>query len=188
MAPHSRIAGLLPVAAVALCCASVPDRVVDVAELEPVLVGPLSRAEIEAAVPGWVAAEIEAAPDAERAVEMAAAGSDSRVTVYLGTWCSDSRRELARFWRALDEAGGEVAFELAYVGVNRDKDEPAEALAGVGLEYVPTFVVETGGAEVGRIVEESPNGIEHDLAALLRGEASGLVTAKEELLGPRPEQ
>lgn len=189
MVSRTRIAGLLPLAAVALCCASVPERADDVAELEPVLVGPLSRSEVEAAVPDWVAAEIDARPDLEAAVEMAAVGSaESRVTVFLGTWCSDSRRELSRFWRALDEAGGEVAFELAYVGVNRDKDEPAEALAGVGLEYVPTFVVETGGAEVGRIVEESPNGIEHDLAALLRGEASGLVTAKEELLGPRPEQ
>ena len=188
MAPLVRIAGLLPIAAVALCCASAPDRAVDLAELEPVLVGPLSRAEVEAAVPDWVAAEIEAAPDAERADEMAAAGSDSRVTVYLGTWCSDSRRELARFWRAIDEAGGEVAFELAYVGVNRDKDEPAASLEGLGLEFVPTFVVEAGGEETGRIVEESPNGIEHDLAALLRGEASGLVTAKEELLSDRPEQ
>ena len=110
------------------------------------------------------------------------------MTVYLGTWCSDSRRELSRFWRAIDEAGGEVAFELAYVGVSRDKDEPAEALAGLGLEYVPTFVVEIDGVEVGRIVEESPNGIEHDLAALLRGETSGLVTAKQELLQPQAEK
>ena len=86
--------------------------------------------------------------------------------------------------RAIDEAGGEVAFELAYVGVNRDKDEPAARLDGLGLEYVPTFVVEIEGAEAGRIVEESPNGIEHDLTALLRGEVTGLVTAKEELLRP----
>lgn len=185
----TRITGLLPLAAVALCCASAPDRAAEVAELEPVLVGPLSRAEIEAAVPGWVAAEIESRPDPAGAVEMTEAGSaDSRVTVYLGTWCSDSRRELSRFWRALDDAGGEVAFDLDYVGVNRDKDEPAEALAGLGLQYVPTFVVEIDGVEVGRIVEESPNGIERDLAALLRGEVSGLVTAKEELLGPRAEE
>ena len=186
MVSRMRIAGLLPLAAVALCCASAPDREADVAELEPVLVGPLSRAEIEAAVPDWVAAEIDARPDPEGAVEMAEVGSaDCRVTVYLGTWCSDSRRELSRFWRAMDDAGGEVGFDLAYVGVNRDKDEPAEALAGLGLQYVPTFVVEIGGVEVGRIVEESPNGIEHDLAALLRGEVTGLVTAKEDLLGPR---
>jgi hypothetical protein len=181
----ARLVGLLPVAVLALSCSGATGPVVDPEESEPELVGPLSRVEIEAAVPDWVVAEIEARPDPERALEMAAAGSpESRVTVYLGTWCSDSRRELARFWRAVDEAGGEVAFELAYVGVDRDKKEPADRLEGLGLEYVPTFVVETGGVEVGRIVEESPNGIEHDLAALLRGEASGLITAKEELLRP----
>ncbi len=178
------IAGLLPAAIVVLSCASAPTARVDVEPSEPVLVGPLSRAEIEAAVPDWIGAQVEARPDLEGAAEMAAAGAEAQVTVYLGTWCSDSRRELSRFWRAIDEAGGEVAFELAYVGVNRDKDEPADRLDGLGLEYVPTFVVELDGDEAGRIVEESPNGIEHDLTALLRGELSGLLTAKEELLRP----
>jgi len=179
------ITGLLPVAVMALSCATARGVSVDAEKTEPELVGSLSRAEIEAAVPDWIGAQIEARPDVDRAVEMAAAGAaEARVTVYLGTWCSDSGRELSRFWRAIDEAGGEVAFELAYVGVNRDMDEPADRLSGLGLQYVPTFVVEIGGAEVGRIVEESPNGIEHDLAALLRGEVTGLVTAKEELLRP----
>ena len=84
----------------------------------------------------------------------------------------------------VDEAGGEVAFDLAYVGVNRDKDQPSELLDGLGLEYVPTFVVEVDGVEIGRVVEESPNGIEQDLLTLLRGEVTGLITAKEELLEP----
>jgi hypothetical protein len=183
MVRFARIAGLAPVAVLALSCATASGVVVDAEEPEPELVGPLSRAEIEAALPDWIGAQIEARPDVDQAIEMAAAGSaESRVTIYLGTWCSDSRRELSRFWRAVDEAGGEVAFDLAYVGVSRDKDEPAERLDGLELEYVPTFVVEVDGAETGRIVEESPNGIEYDLAALLRGEATGLVTAKEELL------
>ncbi len=177
-----RIAGLLPFAVLALSCVTAAGVAVDAGQSEPELVGPLSRVEIETAVPDWIDAQIEARPDVDQAIEMSAAGSaESRVTVYLGTWCSDSRRELSRFWRAIDEAGGEVAFELSYVGVNRAKDQPAERLDGLGLEYVPTFVVELGGTEAGRIVEESPNGIEYDLAELLRGEATGLITAKEEL-------
>ena len=181
------IAGPLPAAIVALSCAAGPPAGVDLAPgdaepPEPVLVGEVNREEIEAALPDWIGAQVEARPDLEAAAAMASAGDGARVTVYLGTWCSDSRRELARLWRAMDEAGGEVAFEIAYVGVDRAKEEPADRLAGLGLEYVPTFVVEIGGAETGRIVEESPNGIERDLGALLRGEVSGLVTAKEELL------
>ena len=180
-----RLITALPALLLALGCAAAPEVVVETEPPEPELVGVLTRAEIEAAVPDWVGAQIEAAPDPEQAVAMASAGTpESRVTVYLGTWCSDSRRELARFWRAIDEAGGEVAFELAYVGIRRDKERRDPGLAEVGLLYVPTFVVEEAGTEAGRIVETSPNGIEFDLAALLDGEVTGVVAVREELLRP----
>ena len=192
----SRVAPIrapLPLAILALACATAPPDLAQPEaapeepseEAEVELVGSLTRAEIEAAMPDWVGAQIEATPDVEQALRMAGAGPpDSRVTVYLGTWCSDSRRELARFWRAVDEAGGEVGFEIDYVGIRRDKDRRDPALATVELQRVPTFVVELAGVEAGRVVEESPNGIERDLAALLGGETTGLVTATEELLNP----
>ena len=185
MSLPTRYLAALAAALLALACAAAPQAVVDTDTAEPELVGPLTRAEIEAAVPDWVGAQIEAAPDPDQAAAMASAGSPrSRVTVYLGTWCSDSRRELARFWRALDEAGGEAVFELDYVGVRRDKERRDPSLESVGLLYVPTFVVEEAGAETGRIVETSPNGIEFDLAALLDGEVTGVVAVREELLRP----
>lgn len=152
------------------------------AKNEPVLVGTVTREQVEEAVPDWVQAEVEAAPDAAVAQALAAAPAGAEVTVYLGTWCGDSKRELARFWRAVDQAGGAVPFQVRYVGVDRDKKEPADLLAGIGLEYVPTFVVRRDGREVGRIVEESPHGVEKDLLSLVDGSAQGLVTAKQELL------
>ena len=63
-------------------------------------------------------------------------------------------------------------------------------MMGVDLIRVPTFVVRRDGRELGRIVEESPNGIENDLLALLTGDSTGTLTASEDLLGeeadPRP--
>jgi len=152
---------------------------------EPVLVGPVTREQVEEAVPDWVQAEVEAAPDpaAVRALTaLAAAKPGAEVTVYLGTWCGDSRRELARFWRALDDSGGVAPFAVKYIGVDRDKKEPAALVADSGLLYVPTFVVRRDGREVGRIVEQSPNGVERDLLSLVDGSAQGLLTAKPELL------
>lgn len=151
------------------------------AEAEPELLGPLTREEIEAAVPSWVAAQIEAAPDPAQATRLAEAASGAEVTVLLGTWCEDSRRELSRLWRAIDFAGGAVPFGLVYVGVDRAKLQPAELVAGSDLLYVPTLIVRRQGEELGRIVEESPRGIEFDLAALLAGEISGLITARSDL-------
>lgn len=147
----------------------------------PVLTGRVTRDEVEASVPDWVRAEIAAEVDAEAAQALTIVEPGARVTVYLGTWCSDSKRELSHFWRALDEVGGLVPFELDYIAVDRDKGEPAELVEGTGLAYVPTFIVRRDGEEVGRIVEEAPHGIVEDLTSLLTGEASGVVSARDDL-------
>lgn len=148
----------------------------------PVLLGPLTREEIEVAAPDWVEAEIEAQPDLDAAMLLESSFAGAEVVVFLGTWCSDSRRELPRLWRALDDIGADHPAQIRYIGVDRDKQEPSELLAGHDLLYVPTFIVRRDGHEIGRIVEVSPSGIEIDLLALLSGTRKGLVTAKQELL------
>jgi hypothetical protein len=179
------LALLLPVLAVPACAGEAGEPAPEVEEGPPPLVGLVSREEVEAHGPGWVEAEIEASPDPGAAGALLGVEPGAEVVVYLGTWCDDSRRELARLWRAFDEAGigyaAEPPFDLRYVAVDRDKEQPAALLEGVGLDFVPTFVVRRGGEEVGRVVEVSPNGIEHDLLALLRGEASGVVSGRDDL-------
>jgi hypothetical protein len=151
---------------------------------KPELVGPVTRDKVEEAVAEWVQAEVESHPDAEAAQALASVEPGAEVTVLLGTWCSDSRREVSRFWKALDETGGAVPFEVHYIAVDEDKKEPAAAVAENGVHYLPTFVVRRGGHEVGRIVETSPNGIEKDLLALLTGKAQGLLATREDLTSP----
>lgn len=167
-----------------------PDPAAEAGEAEPEeekkppsLLGPVTREQIEAAEPSWVEAEIEADPDRGAAFELAEVGSGATLTVYLGTWCSDSKRELARFWRALDETGGLVPFEIEYVAVDRREKRPPELERDLDLRYVPTFIVRRDGEEVGRMVEESPGGIEHDLVALLSGQATGTISARDDLGG-----
>ena len=149
---------------------------------EPVLVGLVTREEIEIFMPEWVVAVVEAAPDVAVAQAMVEALPGSEVEVFFGTWCSDSGRELPRLWRALDDLGGLNPEEIRYVGVDRDKAEPAQWVAGSDLQRVPTFVVRRNGEELGRIVESSPHGIEKDLLALLRGEVSGVITDSPDFL------
>lgn len=151
------------------------------AEDEVVLVGVLAREEIEAAVPGWVEEVVSAQPDRGAATGLERALAGAEVEVYLGTWCSDSRRELGRLWRALDEAGLFEPPELTYVGVDRSLEDPVHRIGGRELRFVPTFFVTRDGAELGRIVESSPDGIERDLLALLEGRKRGLVTGRTDL-------
>lgn len=142
-----------------------------------VLVGDVTREEIEAACPEWVRSEVEAAPDAEAAKTLATVEPGAEVTVFLGTWCGDSRREVPRLWKALDLAGGSVPFHIRYIAVDRQKKEPAGEASSAGILFVPTFIVSRDGRELGRIVEEPVNGLEHDLLALLTGQAHGVVSA-----------
>jgi hypothetical protein len=154
-----------------------------------VLVGPISREQVEAAVPAWVQAGVEAKPDLAAAQGLAAVAPGAEVTVLLGTWCSDSRREISRLWKALDGIGAAAGggpgsglpFTLSYIGVDEAKKQPAVAVAAAGLGYVPTLIVRRNGREVGRIVESAPHGVEVDLLALLDGKAAGLLTASPKL-------
>jgi thiol-disulfide isomerase/thioredoxin len=148
---------------------------------ETAVIGPTTREQIESAVPDWVQAEVEAQPAAETARALAAVSPGAEVTVFLGTWCSDSRREVPRFWKALAEAGFEVPFEVHYVGVDRGKKEPAGELAANDVRYLPTFIVRRDGRETGRIVETSPNGVERDLLDLLTGKARGVLATREDM-------
>jgi thiol-disulfide isomerase/thioredoxin len=149
-------------------------------EPEPI-VGPTTPAAVLAARPDWVEALASAQPEAESAGRLATFIPDREVVVFFGTWCSDSRRELTRLWRAEELAGGEFGFPIRYVGVDRSKTEPADLLEGVDLQYVPTMVVLENGRELGRIVETAPHGIEGDLIALLTGEAHGWLSEREDL-------
>jgi len=153
---------------------------------EEVLVGAVTRDAIEAAVPRWVESEVAAQPDAETARALAAVEPGAEVTVFLGTWCGDSRREVPRLWKALDEAGGTMPFAIRLLGVDRAKKEPAAAIAENGIRYLPTFIVRRGGSEVGRVVETSPNGIEKDLLALLTGKAHGVLATRDDLNAGEP--
>ena len=125
-------------------------------------------------------------PDKAAVAALAAVPPGAEVTIYMGSWCGDSRREVSRLWRALDEAGGSIPCTIHYIGVDRDKKEPAALVEGSGLRYVPTLIVRRDGREVGRIVESSPHGVEQDLLALLSGSAHGLLTSRTDLSEIQP--
>lgn len=145
----------------------------------PSLLGEVTREQIEAAEPTWVAAQVESDVDSEAALGLATVDPEATLTVYLGTWCDDSKRELARFWRALDEAGF-FDVEVRYLAIDRRDKRPPELAEQLDLHWVPTFIVERGGRELGRVVESAADTIERDLLALLSGESEGVLTGRED--------
>lgn len=153
----------------------------------PELTGELGWSEIERAVPDWGQRVTTTEVDAETVAALQDVAPGAELDVFLGTWCGDSEREVSRFQKMVEVAGGgePFPFEVTLIGVDRDKAEPAALLEGEDILYVPTFVVRRGGEEVGRVVESAETSLEEDLLRLLTGEAEGVLTGRVD--GARPE-
>ncbi len=146
------------------------------------IVGATTREALVEREPRFDEHRANATVDAAAINEIKAATGALRIDVVLGTWCGDSRREVGRFFRVLDEVAGPGAaaplpFELRLIGVDHDKHAP-EVTPELAIRYVPTFIVSRDGREVGRIVESAPRGLERELADLLAGTTSGVITGR----------
>ena len=96
-----------------------------------------------------------------------------RFEIFLGTWCGDSRREVPRFLKILDQLPmAEHKVSLIALG-NSDslvKQSPGHEEAGKGIFRVPVFIVYRDGNEIGRITEFPVNSLENDLLRILSAE------------------
>jgi len=90
------------------------------------------------------------------------------IEIYMGTWCSDSRREVPRFLKILDLAIFDF-HKLKIISVDRDKISPTHEEIGRNIEYVPTFIIHKNNLEIGRIVEFPIITLEGDLINILMG-------------------
>lgn len=89
-----------------------------------------------------------------------------RIKIVLGSWCSDSQREVPRFYRIMDEAGiPDEKVEL--LCVNRDKVVPGMDISALIIERVPTFIFYDGIKELGRIIETPAETLEKDFLRII---------------------
>ncbi|MEP5613670.1 MAG: hypothetical protein ABJP45_15570 [Cyclobacteriaceae bacterium] len=98
--------------------------------------------------------------------------SDS-ITIFMGTWCGDSRREVPRFIKMLESESFDFA-KLKIVCLNSGfqnyKQAPEREERGANVHRVPTFVFhESDGTEIGRVVEEPVVSLEADTKVILDG-------------------
>ncbi|MBV0903370.1 thioredoxin family protein [Haloarcula salina] len=85
--------------------------------------------------------------------------------IWGGDWCKDCRAQLPDFGAALDAAGVPDANVHHYpVEKEDDGSKTGPQVEEYGIEYIPTVVVERGGEEIARFVEEEPVPISVHLA------------------------
>jgi len=92
---------------------------------------------------------------------------DIEVTIYMGTWCEDSQREVPGFFKIIDalEANDQVQ---PIVGLNEDKVSHDGSAEQAGITNVPTFILSKDGQEINRIVEFPLISLEQDILDILQ--------------------
>lgn len=144
------------------------------------LTGKVSRKALEAH-PGWEALRAQDyAPEAAAVEKLRAASANLEVLAFVGTWCPDSKREVPRLLKLMDQAGIPES-KLTMLGLDRTKKDAEGITEKWGLKYVPTFIVLKDGKELGRVVEKSQGTLEADFVQILGS------TVPLTLSGSRPE-
>jgi hypothetical protein len=133
------------------------------------LVGDVSEDALFATVPVWrqlmdayqpVPTAVAALAKEERPVTM---------TVVLGTWCGDSKEFVPRVLKTV-RAAANPKVTVRLVALDNDFLYPQDVIARWRVINVPTVIVESGGAELGRITETpAAKTMEEDVAAILGG-------------------
>jgi len=93
--------------------------------------------------------------------------SDLHIKIVLGTWCSDSRREVPRFLKILNEINFNMN-NLKIICVDRDKKADGTEVENLNIKFVPTFILFRGGNEISRIVETPQTTLQEDLKKMLK--------------------
>lgn len=91
---------------------------------------------------------------------------DLTITIVLGTWCPDSRREVPRFIKMADLWGFPMN-KIRFIGVDINKVAPLEDYTQLSIERVPTFIFYKNNIEKGRIIEVPVTSLEQDTRDIL---------------------
>lgn len=94
---------------------------------------------------------------------------DVSVSIYMGTWCSDSQQHVPAFYKILEELKFDDK-KVTLVALDRTKKTEDNLEAGMDIERVPTFIFYRNGKELHRIVESPIESLEKDMLKILTGE------------------
>ena len=93
--------------------------------------------------------------------------SEIEVTIYMGTWCKDSQREVPGFFRIIDALDANDQINRL-VGLNEGKISHDGSAEEAGITNVPTFIFSKKGEEINRIVEFPIISLEQDILNILQ--------------------
>ena len=97
-----------------------------------------------------------------------------KITIVMATWCSDSRREVPRFYKILDF----LKFNndnTTLINVNSAKKTSDIDISTINIQRVPTIFFYINNNEIGRIIETPKISLEKDMVNILSDKIFPLI-------------
>jgi len=92
--------------------------------------------------------------------------TDIHITIVMATWCGDTRREVPRFLKILDQINfPENNYSL--ICVDRKRKGLQDEVDDLDIQLVPTFIFYEGENEIGRIIETPQTTLEEDFYSVI---------------------
>jgi len=111
-------------------------------------------------------------PD-QSALKALRANKDSiNIIAFGGTWCSDTKYILPKFY-VLSDASGLSPDRITLIGVDHNKKTIQHLSEAFNVTNVPTFIVMKNGKEIGRVVEYGTTGMfDRELGQIIDGKTN----------------
>lgn len=128
------------------------------------LYGETSRDQIYFDYPFWLEIEKQYQPNKDVLDKINSIDTKVEVIVFLGTWCGDSRRNVPRFFKTIENNDH---IRMKIWAVDRRKELDNDLVDMYRIKRVPTFVFLKDNQEIGRIIENPVKSIEEDTYNIL---------------------
>ena len=141
------------------------------AQADAPMVGEITRTNLQqnGSTKKWMSENyLNYSPDMDLVKQSQSFLSDVSITMFLGTWCHDSQREVPALLKILDT----VAFKsenIRIIALSLDKDTPSKIEGLSNISRTPTFVFYRDGREIGRYVEQARRSLDQDILDIVSG-------------------
>lgn len=144
--------------------------VIDEKSNKPMLVGLCTRENLtkDTSFSWWFFAEYDYYQPEDSIIKLINLDS-IKIVLVLGTWCSDSRREVPHFYKILDKLNFDEKNLIVYC-VDRKKQAEGFDIEQYIIERVPTFIFYKNDSELGRIIETPIETLERDMLKIISNE------------------
>jgi hypothetical protein len=88
-----------------------------------------------------------------------------RILAIVGSWCGDTKEQLAVLNRILSETG--LSLPVQYIAVDRNKQAQDMDLSMYDVERIPVFLFYSGEELLGKIIETPHQSMEEDILQIL---------------------